>query len=211
MTLVMAIPYVSKKNHELFIYEYRGSSVSMMTHFRSGGTGFQVQGKSGIQYTMTNRHICDGLESNESVGYKDAESEVGRVKIIYRDEKADLCLLEAIPHLRPIPVAWHILKHEDVFLVGHPGLRGLTMQRGYVIESVEINILNYCFDNPKNFCDIKYDTYHINAISYGGNSGSPVMDMLGQVIGVLFAGSRGQNTASYMVPLEDVQRVLELH
>ena len=49
----------------------------------------------------------------------------------------------------------------------------------------------------------------LNGISYGGNSGSPVVNFWGNVVGVLYAGGR-QVTDSYVVPLRYLKNMLEM-
>jgi V8-like Glu-specific endopeptidase len=49
----------------------------------------------------------------------------------------------------------------------------------------------------------------ISSPIYGGNSGSPVVNKWGNVIGVVFAGNRTQVNDAYMVPLSYVKDFLK--
>ena len=57
-------------------------------------------------------------------------------------------------------------------------------------------------------CIRKYRSYSTTAVAYPGNSGSPVVNRYGNVIGVLFAGSSQQERDNYVVPLAELKRVL---
>lgn len=179
----------------------------------ASATGFQVEAESGKMYIMTNRHVCDGLRSYEDskIMWENIEGKFGYVSVVYRDEKADLCLLEPAEGLKPLGVAGKILSKEKLALVGHPGGRGLTYEEGFYVENKKIRLRNYCYEDRLRFCYITYASNHLNNIAYPGNSGSPVMDFFGNVVGVLFAGSPAYSTVSYMVTLEDIQRVLSKH
>lgn len=216
-SLILLISAYSERAHERFLYEYKGSSVvKLMPLFGDGsGTGFQIISSSGKQFTMTNRHVCDGLKNRnmgiDDVQWQDVEGNKGIIKIIYRDEKADLCLLEGIKSLRALKPAKSFKLKEKIALIGHPGGRGLSYETGFFVEKKDITISSYCYKNIKKFCYIKYKTNHINTIAYPGNSGSPVLDFFGNVVGVLFAGSNVYLTASFIVTFEDVERVLSKH
>lgn len=204
---------------------------------RSGGTGFQVIAPSGKQYTLTNYHICVLARPGVNGKYLEAEDYKGNyysIKVIEMYKKHDMCLAEAVSHLPALKPANSVINHEQVHLIGHPRLENLTMQTGSVVSRKTIRLLflksvsdgcqtrqtseyNRFVGWRKTYferygfttCIEEFPTIHINVISYGGNSGSPVVDDLGRVIGVLFAGNRSYVTASYIVPLEYVHQFLQ--
>ena len=45
-------------------------------------------------------------------------------------------------------------------------------------------------------------------ISYGGNSGSPITNESGKLVGVLFGGFGNYNTEAFCVPLIDIKLFL---
>ncbi len=202
----------SRALHETYLYEYKGKSVVKLKAGGRSATGFQVLGASGKQYTMTNRHVCDGLTRHgNKIAWYQEEEKGGTLAVIYRDRDADLCLLEGIPNLRPLGLAGQAHKRESVYLVGHPGGRGLSFERGHLVQKTNIYLRNYCYNKPKFYCNFYYASYHLNAISYGGNSGSPILDKFGNVVAVLYAGRRDQPTASHSVPLFQIKDVLGKH
>lgn len=225
--LVLAAPLVGHRAHKHYIYDYKGRSVVRLTQGFSGGTGFRVKVASGKNYILTNYHICMlGYET----GYLRAEDYNGnryRLNIIKPYLEHDLCLVEDVPGIPALSVANGVYPHEQVYLVGHPRLANLTMESGSVVSNDIIQLVMprplyvACngFDYPSpweksladrglKLCLEDFSATHANIIAYGGNSGSPVLDDFGNVIGVLFAGSNKAVTASYLVPLAHIQKFL---
>jgi S1-C subfamily serine protease len=232
---LLSLVAVCAVSFEAYLYEYKGASVVKLTKTyaaRSGGTGFQVLAPSGKQYTLTNAHIC---EIADTLIAHDQDQNTYEVKVIEINKKHDLCIMEPIEELRPLKVASNISLHERVWLIGHPALRPLTLESGHFAGNVEIGLYTKCSkekleeqlnkiteDDIKTiddlekllmllsgFCVKKMTAQYINNIAYGGNSGSPVVNKFGNVVGVLFAGRRDQPTASYTVPFSEIVDFLQ--
>lgn len=61
----------------------------------------------------------------------------------------------------------------------------------------------------RTICYKQLDTNQLTTISYPGNSGSPVVNVWGKVIGVLFAGNPEVITEAFIVPLSSVRDFLK--
>ena len=212
-----------------FMYNYKGSSVVMLTSNGGGGTGFRITAESGKSFILTNNHICRDRESL-TANYGDQEK---TIKVIQKYADHDLCVLEDIDEIPSLRLSGSLDSHERLWLIGHPALRQLTLESGHFVGNTDIDLLTTCSEKEieeriaaikevktiddflkilrlsAGYCIKKVNANHINNISYGGNSGSPVFNKWGNVVGVLFAGSRGQPTASYIVPLEHLQKFLK--
>ena len=246
---VTAAGFLARPAHELAMYSLKGSSVVMLTAGRSGGTGFRVQTIKGNTYILSNRHVCNISKSGDMIA-TDIMGNRHWIKVIEKSMVHDLCILEDIPTLPALKLGSEPNWKESMYILGHPALRPLTLQRGNFISNVEIGVMTSCnkyeleaakkeinkkFKELQNMCKegitedcflgvleigylqrmllqgmcvVNYNADHVNLISYGGNSGSPILSKWGRVVGVLFAGYRGQPTASYMVPLSYVEGFL---
>lgn len=206
---------------ERFLYDYKGMSVVKLTKTEaglSGGTGFQVLAPSGKQFTLTNAHICN--MAPELVAHTQ-NGKTQKLKVLEIDKIHDLCIMEPVEDLRPLKVAGKLFHRERVWLIGHPALRPLTLESGHYVGMLSIQLftdcasgiqitepINFTYIRERRYCTRQFSSQHINNIAYGGNSGSPVLDMFGNVVGVLYAGRRDQATASHSVPLVDIKRFL---
>lgn len=230
LALMLVIPLAGHRAHKHYIYDYKGLSVVRLTgEFAgrsSGGTGFQVLGASGRQYTMTNNHVCMLADKNDLMMAEDYTGEKYALKIVDIYDDHDLCILEGLTHLPTLGVANMAIHHEQVHVIGHPRLEEITIQSASFVGQKKISLymprkLSRGCKNGKEMvqfghlwaygltmCYEHLNTYHANLISYGGNSGSPVVDDLGRIIGVLFAGDRTAVTATYLVPLTHVKKFL---
>lgn len=193
----------------------------------SGGTGFHIKTESGEVYILTNKHVCGLADENDNVIVEqNGHREVRKVLKRYKDH--DLCLVTKMKdHSNFIKIAGSATKGEDIIVVGHPGLRYLTLAHGEYVGRTNININSVvnnqqeCLDGkiiPDPIINILFNklvcvkTYISDSISspiYGGNSGSPVVNKWGKLIGVVFAGNRSQPNDGYMVPLRFVKDFLK--
>lgn len=226
-TLFLAISAPSIHNQYLR-YEVGESVVQVLSpNGTSGGTGFAVQGASGEHYIMTNKHVCEVAVNNVVVIKRDGDKPYPR-QVVYRDNKHDLCLIEGNSEYSPLTIATFAPEKGDLhYVVGHPGLRQLTTSMGEYIGYFNVRLLDYVdkksqckgeifelgpleqfFMQREWVCVRTYKSYSSTAVIYGGNSGSPVVNALGNVIAVAFAGSTQQERDNFLVPLYEIKRVL---
>lgn len=195
-------------------------------NLRGGGTGFAVKADSGDEYIMTNKHVCEAA-INGWVAVKQDDSQPVFKRVIYKDDKHDLCLVQGDKRLSPLNLGSSPSKGDLHYVVGHPGLRQLTVAQGEYIGNTTIQLLDqvqkrseckgeiYELNSLERFlygmefaCVRSYRSYATTATTYPGNSGSPVVNKYGNVIGVLFAGSSKEEKDNFLVPLYEVKRVL---
>jgi S1-C subfamily serine protease len=207
-------------------YEVGTSVVQVLSPNGGGGTGFAVQGDSGTEYIMTNKHVCEVADKGWLI-VKPSNGDTLFKRVLYKDNKHDLCLIEGDKRLAPLEIGNSLYKGESMYIVGHPGLRQLTVSEGEFIgyhitklldqveereqcrgDIIELSPLEQYLYGMEFACIRSYQSYATTAVAYGGNSGSPVVNKWGNVIGVLFAGNPSQNTDNSVVPVSEVKRVL---
>lgn len=229
---LMASAFVFPELHHSFIRHKVGTAVvQIIDPDQGGGTGFHVIAKSGKTYIMTNVHICE-MSKNEKpllVSNSSLEDSIPR-RVIYMSKKHDICLMEALPGVSGISLASSVDIGDQISIVGHPHLRPLTIEQGELISkdakvTIPKSIIlteeqkKECsgeivsvpsFFGILNVCVIVDYAYQANLIAYPGNSGSPIVNSFGNVVGLLFAGNSGAITDSYLVKLEYLKEVLEM-
>lgn len=214
--------------HNTYLRYEVGDSVVQVLHPTKfgGGTGFAVEGASGTDYIATNSHVCEVAVDGWVRIQKDGEESYNR-KVVYQDNKHDLCLIEGDRRLAPLELASAPKKGDIHYVVGHPGLRQLTVSKGEFIgmdtiqllvkaetredctgEVIELNDMEKYFYNMEFACVKSFYSYASTAVIYGGNSGSPVVNKYGNIIGVAFAGNSSQAHDNYLVPVYELERVL---
>jgi S1-C subfamily serine protease len=222
--------------HSKILRKYVGDRVVKVMGPRGGGSGFAVQAPSGRTYILTNAHVClvSDKRDNIRVVRKGAKDYVVK-KVLHRMKDHDLCLIDGLKGMTGLKVADTLEIGEVVALIGHPRLRPLTFSRGEYIGATKVR-LTFGMNLPERLCigktilakDVKNPWYKfmltamgakslcvaelkanmLNAISYKGNSGSPVVNFFGNLTGVLFAGGRDV-TDAYVVPLATIKEFLK--
>ena len=153
----------------------------------SGGTGFlfTVNGKTHI---ITNKHVCDGIGLN---GVVQVNSDVGIFWQKYKiDKKHDLCAIKAPKILgEGLKVGSSLFTGQNIYMMGHPFLQPKRLVSGFYFLTEKVLVQQYL------------ESYRMHLSSFPGNSGSPILNMWGNVVGVLYAGSSSDSLA---VPLKDL-------
>lgn len=193
----------------------------------NGGTGFQITAPSGNTYFLTNRHVC-GITEDDTLP---VELEDGRSVIVRKLEVSkttDLCLTTSVGTAPGLELAGDYEVGQDIAVVGHPRLEAKTPTRGIITNKQTIELYQdvkseeECTDKytgsvkeilawglfPVKVCSTMIKSYRTTAIIYGGNSGSPVVNFWGNVVGIVFAADNVMNLG-YAVPLEDIKEFLK--
>ncbi len=191
---------------------FKRTSIVKLTNLEgtSGGTGFYVKAPSGKIVTMTNGHVC--RLATDGVIISDDGRNKASVKVIAQYEDNDLCVVEAPSNIKSgLSVAHSVREGEDVYVLGHPLLMPKSLVPGEISGSVMAEVLQGvnipC--EGKTYKKIIPDPNDLGAMIFGiqwfcvrttpsmvvtanilpGNSGSPILDILGHVVGVAFAGT----------------------
>lgn len=201
-------------------------------HILGGGTGFSIKGPSGKKYIITNAHVCEMYKGASEADVQEPDDTIKTRKIVEISQDTDLCLIEGINELSPISLASSVSIGENAAIIGHPELMPLTIAYGDIVEDklyqVPMGIIGMdmpeeqcklpknriidveTFLGPLSVCVEEVEAYRITATSLPGNSGSPVVNYRGQLIGVDFAGDNDIHWG-LVIPLDDVKDFLKGH
>lgn len=187
--------------HSSFLRNKVGIAVTkVMRDAGRGGTGFQVITPSGKEVIVTNKHVC-GDEKHLTVII---DNEPSLHQVIATSKVHDLCIIEGSNRLSSISLSSNPEIGDTVAIVGHPMLTPLQISRGEINGFTPGMTLPFLME-----LDILplIPVYWTSAASYPGNSGSPVIDFFGNVVGILFAGA--EDHINMIIPVSSLKKFLE--
>lgn len=130
--------------HNKFYHAKVGSKVYMIqdSYTSGGGTGFAIKAPSGISYILTNDHVCGVSSDGRTVLVSGTNDVVMRRQIIAHDPNSDLCLIEGIPGVEGLSVAWSGPSIGDTLtVVGHPHLMPMHVSQGELTGSKDVTVM----------------------------------------------------------------------
>lgn len=152
------------------IAEYKEAVVVVATE-HTKGTGFSITKEGTI---ITNYHVVEGNEQM-IVSFPDGQRFTGNVTKVFPD--IDLAVLEVhgtkLPHLT-LAEKTTFIDHEPITFIGNPLSFSGIANKGHAIDYKQLS-------------DWDIPVVMIKAPVYRGNSGSPVINDMGKVIGIVFA------------------------
>lgn len=171
---------------------------------KTSGTGFAISSNGII---VTNYHVVNGAQHIKVRGVNSDFSKSYSAKIQVVDKNNDLALIQIVDNANPSigSIPFVLEKNlsgvgESVFVLGYP-LRA-TM-------GDEIKLTNGIVSSKTGFQgDIT--SYQISAPVQPGNSGGPLFDEQGNVIGIVNAKHNGAENASYAVKASYLMGLVEL-
>ncbi len=158
------------------------------THF--GATGFMLT-KDG--YVVTNYHVVNGADS---IQLQNTKGDAYRAEIIHIDAEKDLAILrindDTFKPLKNIPYTFKKQQSdlgEDIFTIGFPRDEAVYGQ-GYLSSNT-----GYAGDTI---------AYQISIPVNPGNSGGPVLDNQGNVIGIISGKQKGIDGAAFAIKTKEL-------
>lgn len=171
---------------------------------KSSGTGFSISSNGII---VTNFHVIDGTNSIKVRGINSDFNKTYKAKVLVSDKNNDLAIIQiddySFTSLGEIP---YTIKSElvdvgeNIFVLGYP----LRTSMGD-----EIKLTNGIVSSRTGFQgDIT--SYQISAPVHPGNSGGPLFDSQGNLIGIINAKHAGAENASYAVKSSYLTNLFDL-
>jgi|GEM_PF-2349911 len=118
-----------------------------------GGTGFAFKAKSGVTYTVTNAHVCEGAltqsEDKTSLLVVKGNGIAIPRKILEISDSTDLCILEGMPGVDGLETGSAPGAGQQLNAIGHPLLRPLTVSQGDVIAKQDMSIPDYIIQSQE--------------------------------------------------------------
>ena len=162
---------------------------------RGAGSGFIIDGDGLV---LTNHHVIDNAER---ITVTLADGRAFRAEVVGTDPAIDVALLR-IPGARDLPQA--PLGNSDDLRVGE-WVCAIGNPLGYV-HSVTVGVVSFI---GRKLFDASLDDYiQTDAAINFGNSGGPLINSRGQVIGINAAVSSRTNTIGFAVPINQAVAVL---
>jgi S1-C subfamily serine protease len=177
------------------------ASIAMINGDGSVGTGFLVL--PGL--IATNAHVIDGeFVSSLRVRFPSAEkAQQGPVpaELLYEDARRDIAFLRVKTTLQPLRIAksYTFRKGEDITVIGNPGVGGElvlenAISRGVMSTRTSLEGQRY---------------YQLGIAVNPGNSGGPVFNSAGAVIGIVSRKSSQQEALAFCIPVDDLNLAIE--
>jgi len=194
------------KSRSLYLKMYPtvNDNVTSFSNISASGTGFAITSNGLI---VTNNHVIEGARTIKVRGINGDFSQAYAAKLVTADKNNDLAIIKIDDNnfkgLGTIP---YVIKSsgsnvgENIFVLGYP-LRA-TM-------GDEIKLTNGIISSKTGFQG-DVTSYQISAPVQPGNSGGPVFDSQGNLIGIINAKHLGAENATYAVKVSYLSNLIDL-
>lgn len=160
------------------------------------GTGFMLP----QNVLATNAHVV-ALEFEENIRVQFPSAPKGKqgpfkAKFLFQDKKRDLAFLEVMADIQPLEFAenFSFKPGQEVIAIGSPGLGDGDFLPNSPTKGMMSNVHK-----------IMGQKFYALSISVNpGNSGGPVIDMSGKVLGMITLKARDKDGIAFAIPLEDL-------
>lgn len=194
----------SQENLYFKLYPTSEDNITTFSGVKSSGTGFAISSNG---YIVTNHHVIENAKSVEVKGVNGNFSKKLSAEVVVSDEKNDLAIIKindpGFTTLGTIPYTFRqgiADVGESVFVLGYP----MTSSMGE-----EIKLTNGIISSKTGFKgDIS--AYQVSVPVQPGNSGGPLFDKNGNILGVVNAKHSLAENASYAIKVNYLKNLIEL-
>lgn len=171
----------------------------------STGSGFVYKESNNESYIITNYHV---IESYSDIYVYNADKNKIKANILSYDEYTDLAILTINDDLgldkASIGNSDKLNIGDKIYTVGTP------MNINYIntITNGEITNLNKKITIDTTHGMSEFDTIEIGAEVESGNSGGPLLNSKGEVIGVIFVKEESNNNIAFALPINSVMEIV---
>ncbi|HEY2194754.1 MAG TPA: MarP family serine protease [Actinomycetospora sp.] len=166
------------------------------------GTGFVI----GNERVMTNAHVVAGTsEVSVEVPQPGGGSDTEAARVVYYDEQVDVAVL-AVPGLeaRTLPFNFSGAQTGDnAVALGYPLDGPFTSSAAKIRQRIQLRGPDI-YDSST----VTRDVYTIRGSVRSGNSGGPLVNPQGQVIGVVFGAAVDQGDTGFVLTADQVRAAL---
>jgi S1-C subfamily serine protease len=166
------------------------------------GTGFVI----GAERVMTNAHVVAGTsEVSVEVPKSGGGSQTEAARVVYYDEQVDIAVL-AVPGLaaRPLPFNFSGASTGDnAVALGYPLDGPFSSSPAKVRQRIQLRGPDIYESST-----VTRDVYTIRGTVRSGNSGGPLVNPQGQVIGVVFGAAVDQGDTGFVLTADQVRAAL---
>lgn len=164
------------------------------------GSGFAIQ----EGYVVTNYHVIDKAKEITIYGTKDIFSESVEAQIVATDKDNDLAILKIKGNVSEISLPYSIKTFtsdvgEEIWVLGYP----LTSTMGD-----EIKLTTGVISSRSGY-EGSVSMYQISAPAHPGNSGGPVFDKDGNLIGIVCSKHTKAENATYAIKSSCLRNLVE--
>ncbi|OJY40917.1 MarP family serine protease [Pseudonocardia sp. 73-21] len=166
------------------------------------GSGFVI----GPQLVLTNAHVVAGTSSTQvEVAGRRGPVDLDARVVLY-DPEVDVAVLR-VPDLDEKPLVFEpqpASPQDDAIVLGYPLDGSFTVTPARVRQEIKLK-------GPDIYekGDITRDVYTIRATVRSGNSGGPMIDPSGRVIGVVFGAALDDSETGFVLTVDQVSRAVQ--
>lgn len=191
------------KDQETYIKMFPDTQ-TIVQNSASSGTGFFLS-KDG--YIITNYHVVENARTIKVSGINDDTKTSYTARVEISDKQNDLAILKITDlSFKPLTNIPYTFKYttssvgEDCFVLGYPLISTMGL---------DIKLTNGIISSKTGF-EGNIAEYQMSAPVQPGNSGGPLFDKSGNIIGVVCAKHTGAENAGYAVKASYIRNLVEL-